>query len=260
MPKYAPSFDDDVVSEVQGSLSEIFSEDGITCAVQLLCPYDLRHDVVADIVGAREFWPHGSFTKRPFAVSAGIVPFDAKTSGNGQLLVYEKALVTVNYERKKKDPDQIASESFEGTCEFQTLDHKPFLWTDADGDPLSEAEAPGFQVRGLNIVRTIYNMSSVPAAVLSCMGGVNDEPYVSSLLGMTFPEETMLYHPPSGDKTTDTSGSDGTNLTIRFGIHPVSWNKFWRSKTNAWERIFDSRTGAEHKNYPLVDMSSLLGS
>jgi len=255
---YAPSFTDDEVCEESGQISENFSPDGITCSVVLACAWSIRHDVVTDIVGGKEYWPHGSFVKRPFAVSAAIVPRPAKGTTTGQSIDYPQALITVNYERKKLDPEQLASESLEPTAEFITQDHKRYVWGSSTGNPLTEAEAPGRIVRGLNLVRTIYKLPSVPVSLLSLPGTCNDTSYVSSLLGLTFPAETLLFSPPTLDRTIETDGSEGFNLSLKFSYKPEGWNKFWRAESESYEEIYDTQSEAVYKNYPLADFSDWL--
>lgn len=259
MGQYAPSFADSVVREVQGSLNESFSADGIDCSVQLYCPYDQRHDVLAEILGGRLYWPHGNFTKQPFAVSGSAIPFDAKSGQDEQCLTYDLAVLTINYERKKVDPEQLVSESLEPTCEFITLNPAGFLWADATGDPLTEDEAPGRLVRGLNITRTVYNWEPpLPGGLLTNVGKVNTAAYTSAMLGLTFAAETLLFVPPVLDRTVMSDGEGAFNVNLKFSYKPEGWNKFWRAKTGSYEEIYSAELADVYKNYPLGDFAAFL--
>lgn len=255
---YAPSFSNDEVCEVQDSLSENFDDDGISCSVKLHCPYSIRHDVVADIVGANEFWPHGSFEEQqPFAISASIVPFGGKTSQDGQCLVYEKAEITVNYEAKGRDSTESASESIEPTAEFQRLDYRHFCWKDTDGPPLTENQAPSKLLRGMNIVRNIFKWPPpLPTELLDRIGSVNSAAYSSGLLGLTFPAESLLYCPPTMQRSITTGGIKTWNVTLKFMVKPEGWNKFWREDAQEWQRLFNRVADAEYNNYPLQSFAA----
>jgi hypothetical protein len=264
MGTYAPSYSDSEVCEVQGSIREDFGEEDITCSVTLQCAWDIRHAVVEDIVGNYMLWPHMlGFARAPYAQTAGIVPLDSKGVTSGQSITYEDALITVNYGfGDGEDPEDLFSESLEPTAEFITLDYKKFSWIndtdDGPGDALLEGEAPGKLLRGMNLVRTVFKVTSLPPALLTCFGCVNAATYVSGVLGFTFNEETLLYNPPTTDRTINTAGTDGWNIQLRFGIKPEGWNKFWRSKTQTWEVMWDNEAEQEYKSYPTGDFSSLL--
>lgn len=260
MGVYAPSYADDVVCEMQATRSENVSDDGITCSVQLMVPDAIRWDVVSDIVGGKVFWPHLlDMEKPPFAISAAIAPFDAKTTQDEQACEYESAILTINYESKGKDPEDLVAESLEPTCEFIQLPHKRFLWGSASGDALTEEEAPAKQFRGLNLSRTIYKIpaDSLPD-LLAPVGRVNSAAYTSSLLNMTFAAETLLYIPPTLDRTITTDGDPGYTVNMKFAFKPDGWNQFWRAKTGDWSRIWSIQNGATYNNYPLGSFAALL--
>ena len=258
--KWAPSFGDDEVCEVPGTREEVDTDEGMTCTVQLQCAYGIRRDVMADIIGGRVYWPLlTGLTKPPFAVSGSAKGFEQKTTSTGQTLDYEMATLTINYESKGKDPEDLISESLEPTCEFITLSPAGFSWTDVNGDPLSEEEAPGKQFRGLNLNRTIYKWEPpLPAGLLTNAGKVNDTLYTSSLLGLSFPAETLLFIPPTMDRTITSDGEDAFNVSLKFAYKPDGWNKFWRTKTQSFEAIYSHELAAEYKNYPLGDFSAFL--
>lgn len=261
---WAPGFSDVEVCEVHGSIKENVGRGFESASVDLMCDWADRHDVVAAIVGARLLWPHaGDYIRVPYATSAGIKPLDSKPTTDGQGLIYEKAIVSVNYSYSDgEDPETLMSESLEPTAEFLTLDYRRFAWAKSDDseaeDGLTEGEAPGKLMRGLNIVRTLYKVTSVPSQVLSCYGHVNQAGYTSSLLGLTFPAETLLYCPPTMDRTFTTDGSEGFDIQLKFQYKGPGWNKYWRAKTKTWARLWDLETDTVYNSYPTADFSALL--
>jgi hypothetical protein len=266
MGVYAPSFDDDVVCEMHGTVQEDIGPDGCSASVQLMCPWALRHAVARDLLPQvnwplvqRRYWPHGDYAKQPYAQRVSIKPFEAVGYQAGQALDYDLALLTVQYERMSDtEPEDLVSESLEPTAEFMVQDHKRFTWGSASGDALEENEAPGKLVLGMNLIRTYYKVDIIPPQVLSCFGAVNAQAYTSAGLGLTFPKESLLYCPPMLERTLTTEGSDGWNITLKFQVKPDGWNRFWRAKTETWEKIWDTEKEEAHNSYPLKDFAALL--
>lgn len=228
---------------------------GPTASVTLRCAWADRWDLVADIVGGSLPWPHFTGTYPPLARSAGVKPVPTHYTAVDQSIVYPEALVTVNYSTKNVD---LVSESLDPTVEFLTLDFKRFRWASASGDPLIEAEAPGRLMRGLTLTRKYSRIAGpLPATILTECGKVNTAAYASSLLGLTFAAETLLYTPPHLDRTIKSDGDEGWNITFKFMYLPQTWNKFWRAKTQAYESIYIAG-GALYRNYPLGDFSAFV--
>jgi hypothetical protein len=182
---------------------------------------------------------------------------------SGQACEVIDALVTINY--STKEPEELIAESLEPTAEFITLDYRRFRWGAANGDPVLEGEAPGKLLHGLNLVRTYYKIANPPAAILTLPGSVNNGAYNSSLLGLTFPVETLLFQPPQLSRKIDTEGAKKWDMTLKFTFKPEGWNKFWRAKTQQFERFWIVSTdgygvdvGVQYNMYPLKDFSSLL--
>lgn len=243
-------------AEEHNTVSEDFDiETGMSAQVTLRCAWNDRHALAADILGNSRIYPGTGFASPPQAATASIVPGGECAVTVGQGLVYDHALVTVGYSTKIKD---LISESLEPNIEFITQDFERFRWGAADGDPLLKGEAPGKQYRSMNLVRTLYNLSAMPAAVLTAIGEVNEDEYTSAILGFTFDPETLLYQPPQLSRVIRTNGSDGWTLTMKFSYKPQGWNKYWRAKTQDWDSIFLVDPPGEYKNYPLGDFATLL--
>lgn len=234
-------------------------ENGWAASVTLRCAWTDRHALVADILGTGRTYPNTAFLNPPQAASAAIKPPDGDCgTTTGQSINYAYALVTINYSNNVQGGEDLVSESLEPTVEFMTEDHRRFRWGAANGDPLLENEAPGRQFHSLNLVRTLYNVTSMPSAVRSAMGGVNNATYSSALLGLSWAAETLLYHPPNLSRVIKTDGTDGWTLTMKFQDKPEGWNKYWRAKTQSYESIFLADGGGQYKSYPPKSFASLL--
>lgn len=247
-------------SEEHTTVGENFTlESGMAASVMLRCNWADRHALVEDILGGGRVYPNTGFLNPPLAASAAIKPAPTNYGVTGQSIDYVHALVTVNYSNEvEKTGTDLVSESLEPTIEFLTEDYRRFRWSAADGDPLLEGEAPGRQFHSLNLVRTLYNVVSMPAAVRTAIGGVNDAVYNSALLGLTWNAEELLYHPPNLSRVIKTDGIAGWTLTMKFSDKPEGWNKYWRAKTQTWEAIFLADGGGEYKSYPPKSFASIL--
>jgi hypothetical protein len=255
-----------VCCEEHGTKSEKISEDVTNCQVTLRCAWASRFALVADIVGNSRAWPYlGAWTRPPLARSFSIVGDEALASTVGQSLEYIDALVTVDYDNTTEagedteNPETIVNESIEPNQEFQTLDYRKFKWTDAAGDPLMEAEAPGRPLFSLFLVRNIVKWNPpLPISILDKIGCVNEAAYVSARLGLTFAIGTLLYVPSPLSHAITTEGSQAWNVTLKFAYKKEGWNKFWRAKTSTYEPIWHSEAAAEYLHYPEEDLSPLL--
>lgn len=238
-------------------------ETGIAARVTLRCAFADRFALMADLIANNRVWPNGGFTIPPLVQGASSQPFPAQYTTVGQVCVYDYALVTVNYSHKIVD---VFTESLEPTAEFVTVDHLKFAWGAADGIPLLEAEAPGFLLKSCNLVRTLYNLPSLPANLLDLIGKSNDADYTSALLGLTFPEETLLFQPAMPTRTFTTTGTTGWTLQLKFSYKPQGWNKFWRAgaagdnpgEAGNWDQIYYVESGDVYKPHPPADFSAYL--
>jgi hypothetical protein len=243
-------------AEEHATYNEGWAEDGLDCQATLRCDWANRHALVADILGTPRPWPYGGFVAPPYARSASVVPDETSAAQNGQGFTYTDALVTVNY-TSDQEVDLI-SESLEPVAEFITLDYKRFRWDSANGEPLIEGEAPGKLVKTLKLVRTHYKLEPpIPVTLLSLVGSVNHVQYNSALLGLSFAAETLLYGAPNLTRTITTAGAKAWDLTLTFTYRPTLWNKFWRAKTELYERIYHVYGGLYYM-YPLNDFSDFL--
>ena len=258
MPNYSEEVD---CAEEFVSVSETYDdENGWAARVKLRVAAADRYKLVDDIVGnARPWIGAGDWEEPPFAKSASMEPDATKYTSDGQYIVYEEYLVTINYKRNKEENEELISESLEPTVEFGQLAHTNFKWIDASGDPLTQDEAPGFQKRSLTLVRTIFKVPApLPVELLTLIGSVNHDAYTSALLGLPFPEETLLYQPPHLERTVKTSGVGAFNIVMRMNFKPEGWNKYYRAKTGAYTEIWNVALAAVQKSYPPNNFSAFL--
>lgn len=241
--------------EVHGTHKEDFNDSEFTASVSLRCPWSQRHQIMDDILIAGRQWPYSS--RYCVAKTGSIVPEKSEADQDGQGFIYKFAILTINYSSKRDNNENSVSESIEPTCEFLTLDYRRFRWGSANGDPLIEAEAPGKQIKGLNLIRKYQRVPNVPSGILAAMGAVNSAPYSSQLLGMTFPAESLLFQPPSLDRVITYIGNKGWNVQLKFSCKPDGWNKYWRAKSQAYEYIYLAGGGI-YRSYPMANFSGFL--
>lgn len=240
--------------EEYNTRDEQYTENGFNAKVTLRCAYANRHALVQDMLFiSRPAW--GGALIGAYPTTASIALAGEGQSADGLSFTYSESLVTVTFSSAAEQ--QLISESLEPTAEFQVLDHTMFRWDSANGDLLDESEAPGRLIRGLNLVRTLYKVPSIPGSVLGAVGGVNNTAYSSGLLGLTFDAETLLYTPPTMNRTITTTGTQGWDITLKFRYQPEGWNRFWRASKMQYQKIYIAG-GGQYRNYPLKAFAGLL--
>ena len=255
--------------EMNGSPVENWSDEaGLDATVTLKCLWADRYTLVNDLLSNTKVYPHEP-SSLARAMSAGITPFSAKVMSDGQGTTYELAVVTVNYRNvvyDGTDPEniQIFADSLEPNAEFQTLDHTLFEWSPETGPPavaardLKEKEAPGRLLISFDYVQTQYRVPGIPSAYMNLVGHVNDANVASSVLGLTFPTETLLWQPPKPQRSVNTVGDPWWTVTKRMSFKPEGWNKFWDAKEQTYRRMRVKDTGVQYDNFPLGDFSGVV--
>lgn len=243
-------------NEMEGSPVEDFSQD-FRATRMLMVNWDDRYSLVA----ALEFttYPYlpllGAFVR-----SISVAPFKAAITGvSGGLLLYEKALVTVQYSLSDDDPQTVdlVTESIEPNAEFRTLDFEDFRWGSTDGDVLKEDEAPSQLLRGHDYILRFHRLNAVPVAVIELEGYVNASVFATYTLGRSYAAETLMFGGGTPSRKITSAGVERFTLTERFHFKATGWNKFFRQSTQSYESIYH-KTGGIHRNHPLGDFSTLL--
>jgi hypothetical protein len=253
--------------EESGTQSEQYDVDSgtMTAAVTLRVPAADRYTVVADILTHRYYWPHTPWlgaTASKVGISA-----DKNTKGTvtSQGIVYDEYLLTVQYTTRQAQTGQqtdtdgnVFSEELQPMTQHLTLDHKKFEWSDLE--PLLPGEAPTRIVRSFNLVRTLYNVRPpLPLALLDAPGCVNDAPFTSPTLGLTFPAETLLFGDPGISRQYNSlSGFSGIVLKLSYAYMKNGWNKYWFAKIQNYAEIKLKKDGSVYKNYPPISFTGLL--
>ena len=262
----------DAVEEFASVEEEISYIGDNTAKVVLRCPWNKRVDVCNDILVWGKYYPN--ITMGAVASKASIKPVPVKPTAdavNGRIQ-YAEALITVYYETSKVgrlDKDEssgiVFSEEIEEVVEGQKLNPKNFCWgTAAGGDRVSDG--PVRQMRYIRIRRTLYNLTSVPAAFFTLPGKTNVASYTSVPLGLVAAAETLLFSPGSVQRSVTTGGTKGFNVPMLLSYRPEGWNTYWNPDKNngsgqpagGYDEIYDEKAGAVHKNFPPADFSSLV--
>lgn len=249
--------------ELEGSPQEQLTQSGFTATRTLKCPWADRLTLAQRLLGGwltigggtSYYTPYG-YPGQPSAVvqSVSIGNFDERitdTGGDTTRASYGYGQLTVNYGNSTLtgDPDNadapLFEESLEPYAEFLTLPAVGFKWGSTSGDALKDEEAPGKLFKGLNWVYSRPSVTNIPSAVLSLVGCVNSSALHSKSLGLDFAAETLLYNPPLLRRAVTADGSGAWSLEYRFSYKPQGWNRFWRAKTQAWDRIYTASGPAD---------------
>ena len=253
MPDYVSGAN---AAEEHDTIREGFDTDGgPQFSVVLRCAWADRYTVIGELL-AGAVWPHNSLGAVCRRASSQPVP--GQYASDGQSIVYAYALITAFYDTKiSKVGSDIISEVLEPTVEFITEPYFAFTWGEG-GPPLLEPESPGKLVRGISLVRTLHSVTPpLNAALLTLPGCVNNAPYASTLLGLTFTDETLLFVPPTINRTMKSDGTQTCSLQLKFDYKKDGWNKHWRAETGDFEEIYHIINGL-HKNHPPADFSPFL--
>jgi hypothetical protein len=246
-------------AEELGTVSERFDlEKGLEASVTLRCAWSSKDALVQDLLLNHRVWPNASVSSC-LARSASVQQAMSVGAVSGQHNIVADALVTVNYSTKQSPGATFITETFEPSVEFQTLDYKRFRWI-GDAAPLLEGEAPGRQVRRFKLVRKMFELAApLTADFITHIGAVNEDAYVSSILGLTFDPEVLLFEHPEFEKVSKSNGTEAYNVTVHMAGKPEGWNVYWRAKSQAYEVIVDVNDPLTAiLNYPIEDMTSFL--
>lgn len=255
------------------SIEEEYSYIGDNAArVVLRCPWNKRVDVINDVLVWGKLYPNVSMGAVASKCSVKPVPAKPTAANVNGRIQYDECLITVMYETAKVgrlDKDDasgiVYSEEIEEVVEGQKLNPKNFCWgTAAGGDRV--LDGPVRQIRHLNIRRTLYQLTSIPAAFFTLPGKTNVATYASVALGVTFPVESLLFSPGTVQRTVTTSGTKGWNVPMNLGVRWEGWNTAWNPDKNnggsnpagGYDSIFDEKVGQVHKNFPPADFSTLV--
>lgn len=263
-----------------GTAREQYDEERgvMSASVQLFCAYADRHRLISDLLSNHREWPKGSASLVPLAFGAGAEPFDDVGSADGQTISPATAIVTVSYSTKRVE---LVTEELEPVVEFVRKDYRDYTWDDVqeildpfgnvvydpetgdpvltDGTPLTEDQAPAWQRRSLNLLRNeMFVNPPLPDQLFDFVGGCNNAPVYSGLLGKTFPAETLVYNPPVLHIKYNSLGDRQFDLSKRFNYFPWGANRFWNNTLGGYASIVKRGSLVRETPYPPVDFSQIL--
>lgn len=215
-------------------------DNGVTASVSLRVPWAHKLAILDDIIVNRLEYPYITGSKL-YASAGSVSPMDgvqALDAPHGNSYDFARLDLTFEpFEITGASDENVFTESIAPSAEYMILDHSNFQWG-ASGSALQPAEAPGLALRGFDYVQTRYFLSSLPGELLTKNNTCNSTAVVASLLGLTFPIETLLFTDPQATRNISTGGNSLWTLTSKFSFRPTGWNKFWRNETQAWEDIY----------------------
>jgi hypothetical protein len=240
-------------TEENGTRSENYSMDGITCEVTLRVAEADKNALVEDLM-LNGVWPDPYLLYPPqvkSVVATGVTAVSPTTPD--QAFTYSDYLVKVSY--STDEAEDLIAETLEPETEFFRLDHTWFRWK-TDNAPLSPGEAPGLLVPKMKLTRQFYNRSAVPSALL--LGGhVHNASYTSPTFGLTFAAQTLLLIPKPVNTKRTTAGGGGFEYGCSFLYNPAGWNKFLRANNYTFDQIIDN-SGADYNSYTPSNLIALL--
>ena len=250
--------------QMHGSAKETWTDDKLSCSVQLRCAWQYRYATLANILTWAPSWPYHT-DQVCFATYGTITNAEGPSTADGSGLNYDEALLDVNFESVKRKDDNnsgevtVFDESIDPTAEFLTLSPDDFRWGSVGGTKLKKEEAPGRLELGLDYVVTLYNLKSVPGTVLTLRGKSNDAAVKSPSLGLTFDAETLLFNPPKITRKISLGKDNFYTLQMRYTNKPSGWNKFWRAETQSYVEMYHvSGGGTPYKNFPPASFAGLV--
>jgi len=255
--------------EEHGSISEMYNTEGkATESVTLRCKWIDRYKLVSDLLTKTRFWPQINIGTAVHQCT--IKPVPSKYEKAGQGIIYDEALVTVAYDFKTegnkettKDEagnDVIFSETLEPSTEYvEDLDYRKYRWDSNEGEQIKPEECPRRRYLAMQLKRKMYSLKAIPVSVLSLIGKVNDEEYTSTSLGLTFPKETLLFKPPTLERSFTAEGTKGWDLSVGFQFREQTWNKYFRPEdegftagyTDMYKMKSKNPGNKPYKQYPL---------
>jgi hypothetical protein len=247
--------------EINSAHEQYDEERGLmTAEVTLRCAYSDRHILAGDICGNLRAWPKGAAGLVPLARGASIVP--AQNQGGtvtaGFQLNPAQALVTIHYTTKNQE---VVTESYEPWVEALQLDFRLFRWGSGSGRPLREDEAPPWWLRGINFVRNeLFVLPPLSTDLVDLVGNTNNATIMSTYMGFTFNEGTLLYMPPTINRKITSIGDVKYDMTKKFSYRPQGWNWFWNSLDDAWEQIYLYGSGSPFEPYPEANFANIISA
>ncbi len=252
-------------SEVGGWPKEVYSITGFAGERRVTCAWGDRHALAVGLMTPPDnIYPYNSsgalVTHLPNV--EGLRKGRQAQGDTADMASYEKAVLTVNYSTfgiatGRTSTGLLITEWTEGWSEHKTLNHAELQWgPDATDDALRPSEGPSKIEPGMDYILMYHSLSSLPAALLTQQGTVNDAVVSSYLLGLSFPTETVQYMSPMVKHRVTTEGSTGYQVRYRFRFKPniqdgeaKGWNWHWNTAEGKYQQVYNKKTLALVKSY-----------
>jgi hypothetical protein len=257
--------------EMKGSPTEEWTQDGLYAICQWWCAWGDRYTLLTEIgTGLGELYQHNTGSGAR-AYAASVKPFGKQSRAGPGKASYVKALVTAKYTNAinytEGENGILITEALQPHKEFITMPHEdaagePLLYWDASQETaVSGDEAPGLQLCGNDYIVTYHHVSAIPsgvatAALYNCC---NNASVASYTLGLTFPAESLLFPGATAVRTIKLGSTNDWQLSYRFSIRAVGWNKHWNARTATFGYIYDA-SGQIVRGHPLGSFASLVPS
>lgn len=275
--------------ELPDSPQEQLTEKGWDCTVDLVVPWDLRDEILNEIVGNNKLYPHLWGRSDAYAQSGGSKPYQGQIagySGATDASAYVAAHLTIKYGRTHDNKNQkqgqngveLFSESLNFTDQHLTLEPINYKWSHNGAQlnmpgPLTDQQVV-LLVKGYEYTQTRYNQAAVPPQCFSWLGTCNKQSYTSPTWGIVMPAETMLFGAPNVTRKVVKDGENRFTITYKITGKYPGWNWFYNPKgdtldengaptgkyTGAWERIYaadDAACADPVKIFPPVNWTGL---
>ncbi len=254
-------------AEMDGSPTESASMENFRAVVTMRCAWEDRYSLANEVSDQSIYQraPDSGARARTVTIEPLTRTLGADDVSLGNL--YEEPKITSEYVGDKRTPQEadgaLFSEELQPTAEHLTLPGKNFVWASSQ-KRLTDDEAPGILVRGLDYVLTHYGVTTIPAAALTLVGCVNNATVNAYFLGLSFPAETLLFNPPTTTRRVILKPTPQLKWTLvyRFTYKPNGWNKFWDPNKTGGPgfdtiRLRTAPAGADVKYYPLAAFTGL---
>ena len=257
MPTTSPNniaYDEINWSEQRRSPREQWRSDGTFVAKRILkCDWDDRYLLISDIgASGGENYPH--LPQIGATASAAEVTPIGQSFPSGNILIHDVAWVEITYIWSPFTPTWVGgvlvSEKIRGGMFNLRLDPERLLWE--DNEPIDQTDAPDFPVAVLYYDLTLHQVTSESPLVYSLIGSSNANIVTAYLLNFSAAVEKLLYSSVVVRKSVGLGITDKMDVTQSFIYKPQGWNRWFRSKTNSWERVKYADTDTQVTPHPLV--------
>lgn len=248
--------------EMKGYPIEEDREDGFFATRQMWCYWGQRRQLIQQLgADGGHLYPYDPGMGAR-AIRASCKPFGGQRQLTAGGATYPKAIVTVHYSNSVSLAQTAGgvyiAERLEPNCEYQTISPRGFCWKSGDGTPLDEDEDLALLIRGFDYIVTYYRCSGIPQNIVAYYNACNANPMTTYSLGMVLPAESVLFPGPTAHRTIQLGSSNHWQLTYRYAVRGVGWNKKWCSETQSFEYIYPKGGSSPVRWHPLANFAGLV--